>query len=368
MKPQVYVTVDEAWNAAVGTLNHKGEVVSSRNGDTRELLNVTFTLAPDAHRQPLLLNNQRNLSPSYAAAELLWYLSGSDAVHLLVPYAPSYARFGENNGRAHGAYGARLFAHEGGTVPNLQLLLRHLDQKLNSRQAVVSLWDNRHDLRRLHEGFKDYPCTLTLQALVRSGQLHLLANMRSNDVWLGLPYDLFCFMGIQRFLSWCLKVDYGYYCHYVGSFHLYEKSREAAQAASIGGRHMGESLQFRRGEQFMEASVGESPDVRFHRACRAIALLFLGSPETNDEALVTIPKGLPYETRSRIVDLVGEDTMLSGLAALAALPHFIKLMKNLRFEEFWDSYRDFCRRLLIPEAVESIKHLVEAEFTRVRSR
>ena len=48
---------------------------------------------------------------------------------------------------------------------------------------------------------KDIPCTVSLQFLIRENKLHLFVNMRSNDVFLGLPHDIFCFTMIQEIIA-----------------------------------------------------------------------------------------------------------------------------------------------------------------------
>ena len=47
--------------------------------------------------------------------------------------------------------------------------------------------------------------------------------MRSNDIWFGLPYDIFQFTSLQILLSMELGVGIGTYTHICGSLHLYER-------------------------------------------------------------------------------------------------------------------------------------------------
>lgn len=73
------------------------------------------------------------------------------------------------------------------------------------------------------------PCTTTLQFLLREGRLHIIATMRSNDAYLGLPHDVFCFTMLQEMVARILGVDLGSYRHFVGSMHLYDKNRPAVR-------------------------------------------------------------------------------------------------------------------------------------------
>jgi thymidylate synthase len=49
--------------------------------------------------------------------------------------------------------------------------------------------------------------------------------MRSNDVYIGLPFDVFSFTMLQELLARDLGVEVGRYVHMVGSLHLYERNR-----------------------------------------------------------------------------------------------------------------------------------------------
>jgi thymidylate synthase len=94
-----------------------------------------------------------------------------------------------------------------------------------SRRAVIQIF-NAEDNAKRH---KEVPCTTALQFLLREGKLHLIANMRSNDAYIGLPHDVFCFTMLQEMVARILGVELGSYRHSVGSMHLYDKNRAAAR-------------------------------------------------------------------------------------------------------------------------------------------
>jgi thymidylate synthase len=62
-----------------------------------------------------------------------------------------------------------------------------------------------------------------LQYFVRSDRLDAITFMRSNDIYLGLPHDVFTFTMIQEIIARSLGVELGTYIHMIGSLHLYEK-------------------------------------------------------------------------------------------------------------------------------------------------
>jgi thymidylate synthase len=219
-------TMDELWLSALNLLEKKGNFENSRNGGTMELMGFSGLLHDV--KQNWLWNSARNASPVYAAGELLWYLSGSDNGEHIKHYAPSYEAFLMPDGKAWGAYGRRMFD----PVNQIEGIIRLLHRDPDSRQAVVAMWDRVGDLSAaVTNSSPDIPCTLTMQFLLRDGLLNLIVNMRSNDVWLGMPYDIFCFTEIQKLVAAELDVYTGWYQHNVGSLHLYDKHREKALLA-----------------------------------------------------------------------------------------------------------------------------------------
>ena len=65
-----------------------------------------------------------------------------------------------------------------------------------------------------------------MQFILRNGKLDLIVTMRSNDIWLGLPYDLFNFTCMQIQMAMELGVEVGVYYHNAGSLHMYKRDVE----------------------------------------------------------------------------------------------------------------------------------------------
>lgn len=202
----------------------------SRGGDiSAEILGWHGRLAPDC-QSTFLTNTRRAADPVYASAELLWYLSRSNTLEALLPYAPKYIRFAEDDGTAYGAYGHRILHNVEG-YDLLEIAESLLATESRTRQCVVSMW-RPQDLLEAKKGTrKDLPCTLNWQFLLRDDALHMITTMRSNDVWLGVPYDIYTFTCIQRLLAGTLDVAVGEYIHNVGSLHLYSRNEAAAHEA-----------------------------------------------------------------------------------------------------------------------------------------
>lgn len=151
-------------------------------------------------------------------------MSGRNDVDFVKYYVGKrYERYAEDDGTVHGAYGPRLFDKDG--IDQFNVILRKLRDGSDTRKAVIQLYDARDTLKP----YKDVPCTCTLQFVIRSGHLHMQTYMRSNDAYLGLPHDIFCFTMLQEVMAASLNVKLGVYKHAVGSLHLYTENANAAQ-------------------------------------------------------------------------------------------------------------------------------------------
>lgn len=88
-----------------------------------------------------------------------------------------------------------------------------------SRRAVINF--NVPNPERFET--KDEICTIALVFELRGGKLDCTGIMRSNDVWLGTPYDVVFFTELQKHIANELCVAYGKYTHFAVSLHAYEK-------------------------------------------------------------------------------------------------------------------------------------------------
>ncbi len=172
-------------------------------------------------RATWLTNSRRNLDPRYAAGEFFWYFNPTGDLNHIKHYAPQYEKFA-NDGTVLGAYGPRIRTA-------MTALYSLLVDSPNTRRAVLPLFLHT-DLERA-DWANDVPCTLSYTFMIVNNELCMIANMRSNDVWLGLPYDVFVNTAIQRFLAGALRIKAGWYQHQVADLHIYGQNIKAAKEA-----------------------------------------------------------------------------------------------------------------------------------------
>lgn len=229
---QTYDSLNEAWIDIVGHCARGGDFLESRDGPCFELVGQSFKLN-DA-RNSVLTVPERNMSLPYAAAETLWYFSGESKIDRLLPYAPSYSRFADpKTNEAHGAYGNRWQNDHAFLVAKAQrkvvspsqvaAAISLLQGQPNTRQCVISMWNAADLVHAMSREVPDIPCTVCVQLVLRKDKLHAVTYMRSNDVWLGMPYDVYAFTVLQSVVAAHLRVEVGSYTHNVGSLHLYAR-------------------------------------------------------------------------------------------------------------------------------------------------
>lgn len=187
-----------------------------RTVDGRETLDAgPTTIVMHDLTAPLPLGTGRLASPAIAAAEAVQLIGGFSDPAL---YPAALDRFREDDGTFWGAYGERVGAQLAAQVAKLRT-------DPGSRRGVVTLWD---PVRDNEPNRRDYPCTVTLLLWLEDNRLQLNTVMRSQDVWLGTPYDWFQFVQLQWTLARTLSdfdldrdVSVGVYRHTTISTHLY---------------------------------------------------------------------------------------------------------------------------------------------------
>lgn len=209
----IFRNINEAFIYHINQLQTASES-KPRGMKIKEYLGVSFSVANPRDR---ITNNPfRQMSLSFAFGEFLWYLRGSDRLDIIEYYSKMYPSFSDDKITVNGAYGTRIF---GGELSQWEQVKSILMRDPDSRQAVISIYQPRD----LFSSSLDIPCTCVLQYFIRNGQLNAITYMRSNDIYLGMPYDIFSFTMLQEMLSLELNVTLGSYTHMVGSLHVYEK-------------------------------------------------------------------------------------------------------------------------------------------------
>jgi thymidylate synthase len=215
-----YASFSEAWT------NELYEVLNGEESSPRGMRTVERRWRQIVVEEPMsfpVVNHSRQFRDVIGILEGLSLVGSVTVPEVFTSRVKKFEDF-LDDGVFHGAYATRAYGMLGEAV---HLLERDPD----SRQAVVTVFDSTRDLNRIK---KDIPCTIALHFMRRDSRLELNVTMRSNDVWLGTPYDFTQFAIAQASVAQALGLRPGLYVHSAGSLHLYESNfQDAARATAI---------------------------------------------------------------------------------------------------------------------------------------
>lgn len=213
-----------AWLDELSNVLHNGDSVSPRGQLTKELLQKTSAIDM---RRPVITLPERKLSTKFLGGEAYWILSGDNRVETIAPYNKNIVNYSDDGQTFFGAYGPRILSQ-------LDYVIDKLKSDEDTRQAVLTIW------RENPPETKDVPCTVAVNFMIRDHKLNCHVYMRSNDLWLGFPYDVFNFSMLSHFVCCQLNasvienggdvvIEPGTLYHTASSRHIYEQHFEQAE-------------------------------------------------------------------------------------------------------------------------------------------
>jgi thymidylate synthase len=235
MKTFVYESLEKAYPEIIKTLLEEGNDVSPRGMLTKELTPACITITNP--RKRIIPSAVRKLNFGFMCGELIWMLQASNDVNFIGHYNSNWKNFTDDGATLNGAYGKRIFNWDAGirigsnnndkeeksyssqvNINQFQKAYEQLKNDPDTRQATIVLFDPYND----YKVTKDKPCTNLLRFMIRDGKLNMTVFMRSNDIIMGTPYDIFNFTMMQELMASMLGIDVGIYNHIADSLHIYE--------------------------------------------------------------------------------------------------------------------------------------------------
>lgn len=239
-------SLDELSNKCLIELN-KCDEISSRLGDnTKELIGMSTMLTDP--KNVWMLSKERKHNIFHQIGESLGVLSGFLDMNYLTKFLPGAKYFSDDfdestcTGHWRADYGGRIRHFKGlkansyyddcGSlieVDQLYNVYNELKEHKNTRRAVIVLWSPADD--GTFPDSLDYPCNDMIQFLVRDNKLHMIVTVRSNDeIWGYTAINMIEFPLMQRLMASALGLEVGVYKHQAGSFHIYDKHYDRANA------------------------------------------------------------------------------------------------------------------------------------------
>ena len=159
--------------------------------------------------------------------ELLWFLRGDTNVKYLNDNGVSiWNEWADENGDLGPVYGRQWRswpARDGGTIDQIEILMRDLERNPDSRRLIVTAW-NPADIERMALP----PCHCLFQFYVAEGRLSCQLYQRSADIFLGVPFNIASYALLTMMVAQVAGLKPGEFIHTFGDAHLYLNHVEQA--------------------------------------------------------------------------------------------------------------------------------------------
>jgi len=254
---KVYSDIHSAYLGTLADVYDNPDCVSAPRGQkVREKFNYQFiVMEPEAVAIQTHDEERNKVILDYSKKEFDLYESCANTAEEFGKASKFWLKLANPDGTVNSAYGYLIFKNKShgsdfereqvmtippsfpgdGSVSEMRPVRRTpwewakqslIDDK-DTRQAILRFSLPEHQWR----GNKDQTCTLHGNFMIRNNQLNLTITMRSNDLTLGLVYDLPWFLSLIHKMRDELKDVYpdlqiGSYTHYVHNLHIYDRDEE----------------------------------------------------------------------------------------------------------------------------------------------
>jgi len=159
--------------------------------------------------------------------ELLWFLKGSTNIqYLLDNKVHIWDEWADEQGNLGPVYGAQWRswpAPDGGSIDQIENVVRSIRENPDSRRHIVSAWNVAEvDTMALP------PCHTLFQFYVADGRLSCQLYQRSADIFLGVPFNIASYALLTQMVAQVCDLEPGDFVHTCGDAHLYANHLEQA--------------------------------------------------------------------------------------------------------------------------------------------
>lgn len=160
--------------------------------------------------------------------ELLWFLRGETNVKWLQERGVSiWDEWADAQGELGPVYGYQWRswpAPNGGSIDQIEGLIKSLKENPNSRRHIVSAWNPA-----LVDEMALPPCHTMFQFYVADGKLSCQLYQRSADIFLGVPFNIASYALLTMMLAQVCDLELGDFVHTFGDAHLYHNHFDQAK-------------------------------------------------------------------------------------------------------------------------------------------
>lgn len=221
---------DSAYKALVDTIYYNGiwtdtnvrtKYTDGTPATYKAVAGVFFKL--DNSKDDAFLLTTKHVAWKAAVKEMYWiYIMQSNKVKDLQDMGVEiWTPWKKEDGSIGPAYGAAINVPTFGYKNQLEYVVETLKKDPNSRRVMINLWD----VDKLHE-MALTPCCYNVIFNVLDGKLYMQLNIRSSDVALGLPFNIFQFQVLHKLIAHECKVEPADMIVMISNLHYYDRHEE----------------------------------------------------------------------------------------------------------------------------------------------
>lgn len=221
---------DSAYKALVDTIYYNGiwtdtnvrtKYADGTPATYKAVAGVFFKL--DNSKDDAFLLTTKHVAWKAAVKEMYWiYIMQSNKVKDLQDMGTRiWDEWMKEDGTIGPAYGAAINVPTFGYKNQLEYVVETLKKDPNSRRVMINLWD----VDKLHE-MALTPCCYNVIFNVLDGKLYMQLNIRSSDVALGLPFNIFQFQVLHKLIAHECKVEPADMIVMISNLHYYDRHEE----------------------------------------------------------------------------------------------------------------------------------------------
>lgn len=221
---------DSAYKALVDTIYYNGiwtdtnvrtKYADGTPATYKAVAGIFFKL--DNSRDDAFLLTTKHVAWKAAVKEMYWiYIMQSNKVKDLQDMGTRiWDEWAKEDGTIGPAYGAAINVPTFGYKNQLEYVVETLKKDPNSRRVMINLWD----VDKLHE-MALTPCCYNVIFNVLDGKLYMQLNIRSSDVALGLPFNIFQFQVLHKLIAHECKVEPADMIVMISNLHYYDRHEE----------------------------------------------------------------------------------------------------------------------------------------------
>lgn len=221
---------DSAYKALVDTIYYNGiwtdtnvrtKYADGTPATYKAVAGIFFKL--DNSRDDAFLLTTKHVAWKTAVKEMYWiYIMQSNKVKDLQDMGVEiWTSWMKEDGTIGPAYGAIISKPTFGYKNQLEYVVETLKKDPNSRRVMINLWD----IDNLPE-MALTPCCYNLLFNILDGKLYMQLNIRSSDVALGLPFNIFQFQVLHKLIAHECKVDPADMIVMISNLHYYDRHEE----------------------------------------------------------------------------------------------------------------------------------------------